>query len=335
MADRSVLDPDDRDTVHRTEIVAGNEVHFLYHETWDGLYAPMALRLPRGHRAGDGPCPVVLLGLGNGGEAMGWLRRTLAERSHILDALAGAGYACAWLRYRTEVELGYHEGGPLVRDMRQGRELFNRAPLEYEDEIAAIEFVKRLPVIDGDRVGLVGVSHAGEMILKITSEYDGVAVGVCCEPAAHEYLALTPDETAFVNTETQLRNIEAMQMAEVDKVRRRIDHETAAQRIAGVETPLLIMGRDDDHLQGIFRTTYELLAEAGKEVEWVSYDHPLHGYIYPERGTDGEYDIDDMQAEAIATVIAFLDRYLKDELAGSTDGDDRDADEHHADAGHQ
>lgn len=335
MADRSVLDPDDRDTVHRTEMVGGHEVHFLYHETWDGLYAPLALRLPPGPTAGDAPCPVVLLGLGNGGEAMGWLRRTLVERSHILDALTDAGYACAWLRYRTEVELGYHDGGPLVRDMRQGRELFNRAPLEYEDEIAAIEFVKQLPVIDGDRVGLVGVSHAGEMILKITSEYHGAAVGVCCEPAAHEYLALTPDETAFVNTETRLRNIEAMQMAEVDKVRRRIDHETAARRIAGIETPLLIMGRDDDHLQGIFRTTYELLAEAGKEVEWVSYDHPLHGYIYPERGTDGEYVVDDMQSEAIATVIAFLDRFLKDGTAGSTDGDDRDADEHHTDAGHQ
>jgi dienelactone hydrolase len=301
----------DTDIVSTTHNIDGNEVHVLHFETWDGLYAPMALRLPSADTAGPGPYPVVLLGLGNGGEAMGWLREILAHRSHILDALVDAGYACAWLRYRTEVELGYNNGGALVRDMRQGREMFNRAPLEYEDEIAAIEFVKRLPAIDGDRVGLVGVSHAGEMILKITSEYDGAAVGVCCEPAAHEYLALTPDDTAFVNTETQLRNIEGMQMAEVDKVWRRIDHAIANRRIAGIETPLLIMGRDDDHLQGIFRTTYQLLADAGKEVEWVSYDHPLHGYIYPERGDDGTYQVDEMQTDAIATVIGFLDRHLR------------------------
>ena len=198
----------------------------MYFETWDGLYAPMALRLP----SGDGPFPIILLGSGNGGEAMRWHRTVLAERSYILDALIEAGYACAWLRYRTEVELGYNDGGALVRDMRQGREMFSRSPLEYEDEIAAIEFVKQLDVVDADRVGLVGVSHAGEMILKLTSEYHGAAVGVCCEPASHEYLALTPDDTAFVNEETQMRNIEDMQMAETEKVRRRIDIDVAAKR---------------------------------------------------------------------------------------------------------
>ena len=294
------------DTIVKTERIGDAEVHFVYFETWDGLYAPMALRLP----TGDGPFPIVLLGSGNGGEAMRWHRTVLAERSYILDALIEAGYACAWLRYRTEVELGYNDGGALVRDMRQGREMFSRSPLEYEDEIAAIEFVKKLDVVDQDRVGLVGVSHAGEMILKLTSEYHGAAVGVCCEPASHEYLALTPDDTAFVNEETQMRNIEDMQMAETEKVRRRIDMDIAAKRIAGIETPLLIMGREEDHLQGIFRTTYELLEEADKDVEWVSYDHPLHGYIYPERGADGTYMVDDTQRDAIAHVISYLDRHM-------------------------
>ncbi|MGI9606006.1 MAG: alpha/beta hydrolase family protein [Acidimicrobiales bacterium] len=294
------------DIVVRTERVGDADVHFIYFETWDGLFAPMALRLPDG----DGPFPIILLGSGNGGEAMRWHRDVLANRSYILDALIDAGFACAWLRYRTEVELGYNDGGVLVRDVRQGREMFNRSPLEYEDEIAAIEFVKQLEIVDGDRVGLVGVSHAGEMILKLTSEYHGAAVGVCCEPASHEYLALTPDQTAFVNEETQMRNIEDMQMAETDKVRRRIDVDVATQRIAGIETPLLVMGRDEDHLQGIFRTTYELLEEAGKEVEWISYDHPLHGYIYPELGPDGTYLVDDTQRDAIAHVVSYLKKHL-------------------------
>lgn len=296
----------DAERIVVTEMVNGHPVQLMYAETWDGLYAPIGVRKPEG----DGLLPMVLLASGNGGEGMRWIREAVRNQAYIMDRLVAAGYACAWLRYRTEVELGYNNGGPLVRDRRQGREMFNRAPLEYEDEIAIIEHVKTLPFVDPERIGLIGMSHGGEMVLKITSEYHGVAAAVASEPAAHEFLALAPDDTAFVNEETRLRNIEAMQMAEVDKVRRRIDPELAAARIATIDTPILVMGRDGDHLQGIFRATYELLQEAGKEVEWVSYDHNMHGYIYPVRGAGGAYEVDDVQAEAIAGVISWLDRYL-------------------------
>lgn len=300
----SAIDPEN---VIITETIDGAATMLAYIETWDGLYTPIGIRKPDG----DGPFPIVLAGRGNGGEGMGWVRDAFRRRGYFTDRLVEAGYACAWLRYRTEVELGYNNGGRLMRDRRQGHDMFNRSPLEYEDEIAIIDYVKTLPFVDATRVGLVGVSHAGEMILKITSEYDGVAAGVACEPASHEFLALNPDNTAFVNEETQLRNIESMQMAEVEKVRRRIDMELAEARIATIKTPLLVMGREDDHLQGIFRTTYDLLAEAGKNVEWVSYDHDMHGYIFPEREGDGDYAVDDVQREAITGVINYLDRYLK------------------------
>jgi len=290
-----------------TEIVDGQPVHLMYLETWDGLYAPIGLRKPEG----DGPFPTILMASGNGGEGMRWIRDAVRNRGYTMDRLVEAGYACAWLRYRTEVELGYNDGGKLVRDMRQGREMFNRSPLEYEDEIAIIEHVKTLPYVDADRIGLIGMSHGGEMILKLTSEYHGVCAAVASEPASHEFLALTPDDSAFVNEQTQLRNIEGMQMAEVEKVRRRIDMDLAKERIATIDTPILVTGRDEDHLQGVFRTTFELLEEAGKDVEWFSVDHDLHGYIYPIRLEDGSYDLNDVQVEAIDRTIAYLDRYLK------------------------
>ena len=300
---QSTLDPEH---VVITEEVDGSQVHLMYVPTRDGLYAPIGLRKPEG----DGPFPIVLLASGNGGEGMAWVRHWVRTRSFIMDRLLDAGFACAWIRYRTEVELGYNDGGRLVVDRRQGREMFNRSPLEYEDEIAVIEHAKTLPYIDPDRVGLIGMSHGGEMVLKIFSEYHGAAVGVASEPAAHEFLALTPDESVTVNEATQLRDIEEMQMAEVDKVKARIDTALARERIAGIQTPILVMGREEDHLQGIFRTTYDLLAEAGKDVEWVSFDHPLHGYIFPVRREDGDYEVDDVQLEAIAAVISYLGRYL-------------------------
>lgn len=282
-------------------------VQLSYVPTWDGLYTPIGLRLP----PGEGPHPLVLLASGNGGGGMGWVRDAVRRRGYIMDRLLAAGYACAWLRYRTEVELGYDQGGVLVRDMRQGRELFSRAPLEYEDEIAVIEHMKAHPSIDPDRIALVGMSHGGEMVLKITSEYHGAAVAVASEPAAHEYLALTPDDTAFVEPTTGLRNIEEMQMVQTANVRERIDLDVATERIAGISTPIMVMGREDDHLQGIFRLTYELLDEAGKDVEWVSWDHPMHGYIYPVRDGDGSYQVDEVQDAAIDGIIDYLDRHLR------------------------
>lgn len=297
----------DPERVMISESLGGAECSLMYVEVWDGLYAPIGVRKPDG----DGPHPIILLASGNGGGGMAWVRDACSNRGHIMDRLVEAGYACAWLRYRTEVELGYHNGGPLVRDMRQGRELFNRSPLEYEDEIAIIEHVRTLPFVDPDRVGLVGMSHGGEMVLKIISEYHGAAVAVAAEPAAHEYLALTPDETVYVNEETRLRNIESMIMTDVAKVRDRIDHEAASARISGIDTPILVMGRETDELQGIFRLSFELMREAGKDVEWVSYDHPMHGYIYPVRGDDGVYQVDDTQRDAIDRVIAYLDRHLR------------------------
>jgi dienelactone hydrolase len=288
------------------EEIDGSPVRLTYAEVWDGLYAPLGIRTPEG----PGPFPIVLLASGNGGEGMAWVRNAFANRGYICDRLVEAGYAVAWIRYRTEVELGYHNGGALIRSGRQGRELFNRSPLEYEDEIAIIEFVKKLDFVDADRVGLIGMSHGGEMVMKITSEYHGVKAAVASEPASHEYLALQPDETAFVDEATGLRNIESMLMRETDKVRRRIDHDVAAKRISGIDTPILVMGRETDELQGIFRLNYELLEEAGKDVDWVSYDHDLHGYIYPMRGADGEYEVNDVQHEAIAFVLDWLADHL-------------------------
>ena len=150
------------------------------------------------------------------------------------------------------------------------------------------------------------MSHGGEMALKIVSEYHGLAAAVASEPASHEYLALMPDETAFVNEDTGLRNIEEMQMAEVEKVRKRIDMDIARERIEGIKTPVLVMGRDEDHLQGIFKTSFDLLDEAGKDVEWVSYDHDYHGYVFPIKGDDGKYILNDVQIKAIDHVISWL-----------------------------
>jgi hypothetical protein len=101
-----------------------------------------------------------------------------------------------------------------------------------------------------------------------------------------------------------------MQMRDTAFVRSRINEPLALERIAPISLPILVMGRDDDHLQGIFRLSYDLLESSGKDATWVSWNHPLHGYIYPVIGADGTVEVDDVQDRAIDGVIAFLDQHL-------------------------
>jgi dienelactone hydrolase len=286
----------------RTEELDGSgaPAHYFLAETLDGLYTPYALRLPDG----AGPHPFVFVAYGNGGGGFDWLHDRVHRFRHVTDVLLEAGYACAWSRYRTEVELGYQNGGRLTSDIRQGMGLLNRAPLEYEDEVAVLRHVARHPRVDGERLFHLGVSHAGEMLLKLCSQYRGLLrAGVAAEPAAHEVLTLRLDDPTVTTTDG-LRNIERLEMRGVEAARARItDPAEVSRRLDGVDIPVLVLGREEDELQGIFRLTYELLAARRADAEWRSWSHPVHGYIYPEA------DVDDVQREALAVIVDFFNRH--------------------------
>jgi dienelactone hydrolase len=291
------------------EPVAGSDrpAHYLMAETLDGLYAPYALRLPDG----PGPHPFALVAYGNGGGGMGWLHDRVHRFRHITDVLLDAGYACAWIRYRTEVELGYQSGGPLRSTVRQGMGLMNRAPLEYEDEVAILRHVAAHPAIDAERLFHVGVSHAGEMLFKLLSHYPGLLrAGVAAEPASHELLTLRLDDVPTVTSDGGLRDIESMEIRSTERARARMDDpDEVSARLDAVDIPVLVLGRDEDELQGVFRLTYELLAEKRDDAEWRSWSHPVHGYIYPESDADGVAQVDDVQREALAVIVDFLNRH--------------------------
>jgi len=292
-----------------TETVKGSSipVHLMYVEAIDGVYIPIALRKP----AGAGPFPIVLFATGNGGGGMAMLREHVQNLSWTQEQFVEAGYVAVWMRYRAEVDYAYDRIGKMVSSGRQGRQLLNRGPLEYEDAIAIAEYVKTLPFVDANRVGYLGMSHGGEMALKVASEYHGFRAMVASEPASHEFLRLKPDETAKVDPATGLLNVEKMLMREPEKVRPRITEEIAKARVAPIKTPIFVQGRDSDELQGIFRVSYDLLAEAGKEAIWKSYEHALHGFVYPERNASGAYAPDEVQRQAVADTLAFFNRHMK------------------------
>jgi len=72
-----------------------------------------------------------------------------------------------------------------------------------------------------------------------------------------------------------------------------------------------VQGRNSDELQGIFRVCYDLLVELGKQAQWATYEHDVHGFCYVKRGAGGVYDPDPVQVQVVRDSIAFFDRYLK------------------------
>jgi dienelactone hydrolase len=292
-----------------TEAVRGSDipVQLMYVEMIDGVYAPIGLRLP----PGAGPFPLVLFAAGNGGGGMAAVRSATQERSWTQDQFLTAGYAVAWMRYRAEVDYAYDRIGKLIEDRRQHGLLLNRGPLEYEDVIAIVEYVKTLPAIVADRVGYMGMSHGGEMAFKIASEYHGIRAMVANEPAAHEFLRLRPDATAHINPVTGLLDVENLLMRETEKVRARITQDVALARISTITTPIFVQGRNSDELQGIFRVCYDLLIEAGKAAQWATYEHDVHGFVYVQRNPEGDYRPDAVQIQAVQDSIAFFDAHMK------------------------
>jgi dienelactone hydrolase len=274
-------------------------VHLMMIEMIDGVYAPIGLRKPPGDASG------------NGGGGLAWVREATQNTSWTQERFLAAGYAVAWMRYRAEVDYAYDKIGRLIEDRRQRRQLLNRGPLEYEDVIAIADHVKTLPGIAPERIGYMGMSHGGEMALKIASEYHGIRAMIACEPAAHEFLRLKPDATAHINPATGLLDVESMLMRESEKVRARITEDVARQRIEPIRTPIFVQGRNSDELQGIFRVCYDLLVELGKDATWATYEHDVHGFVYVRRNPKGVYDPDPVQFAAVGDSIAFFDRYLK------------------------
>jgi dienelactone hydrolase len=289
------------DSIVMTEPVAGSDipVDIMLVETVDGLLTPIGLRKPRG----AGPFPIVLLFTGNGGAGIPAVRNYVhGPAGYTMQRFLDAGFAVAWITYRAEAWFAYETAQPLKVSHHQANQLLNRPALEYNDLISIIEDVRRLPFIDARRVGLIGNSHGGGMILKAGAEGLDVAGAIVSEPDASEFLQLDPK--VFDTEEAQLQTM--------DLVVPHVNKKLALERFRRIKVPLMFMNRDHDHMQGLFETAYQWAKEAGLNPEHVSYDHDVHGYVLRvKQGADGKYQPDAIQLKAIDQAIDFFNRKMQ------------------------
>ena len=271
--------------------------------TRDEIYVPIIVRKPQG----DGPFPAITMGWGEGREGMKKVERLAESLSQMQDRIIARGYVVATVNYRNEIPYAYEQSKPpqnLPDSISGERRMLKSGPtLDHEDLIAIIRYLQSLPYVDKNRVGAIGVSHSGEMIMKASSEYT-FGAGVCIEPANHEFLTVdTGPNAPRKGTEIQYNDVEV--------ARKNANKAEGMERIRRINTPILIFGREKDHQQGIFKLTYEWMKEAGKDVQWVSFDHPTHGYVFILNQPDGSYKPDEIQQKTAELFMDYFDKRLK------------------------
>jgi dienelactone hydrolase len=272
--------------------------------TRDEIYVPIAIRKPQG----DGPFPVITMGRGDGKGGVPHLETQVALLAPMHDEMIRRGYVVAYVNYRNEIPHLYEQiprAQNLPDDVSGGaRRTLKSAPtLDSDDFIAIFRYLQTLPYVNKDAIGAIGVSHSGEMILKAAAELT-FAAGVVIEGASHEFLSVETGPTAP-------RKGNEIQYQDVEIVRKHADKARAMERIRRIQTPILHVGRAQDHLQGIFKLAHEWMLEAGKVSTWVSLDHPAHGYPFIYRQADGTFQPDPIQQQAFDVCMDFFDRYLK------------------------
>ena len=276
-------------------------VDLIFVQTFDHIYTPIGVRKP----PGDGPFPAVIMASGNGDGAMPEVERAVARHSRFMEEFVRAGYVAVYSQYRNEVPEAYNELPP-ARDIGDSRgtrgPIIKSSPsLDSDDFISIIEYVKALPYVDPEAIGIIGSSHGGELILKAATQID-FAAGILGEPAAREILNID------ISGEPQDG---PLQFQRKNRVAGLANKAVAMERLRKIDTPILFMGRASDHNQGLFELTYDWLIEAGKDVTWASFDHPRHGYVFIRNQRDGSYQPDETQQEALEVMMEFLGRHLK------------------------
>jgi dienelactone hydrolase len=272
--------------------------------TRDEIYVPIAVRRPRG----DGPFPVIVMGRGNGRGGVLQIETQVERLAAMQDEMIARGYVVVFVNYRNEIPHLYEDTGRaqnLADDVaNEGRTLKSAPTLDSDDMIAILKYLPTLAYVDQNAIGLVGVSHSGEMILKVAAEGAPFAAGVAIEGASHEFLSVNTGPAAP-------RKGNEIQYQDIEVVRKNADKERAMQRIRRIKTPILHIGRDPDHLQGIFKLAHEWMKEAGKDSTWMSLDHPVHGYPFIYRDENGAYKPDATQKQAFDAFMEFFDLHLK------------------------
>jgi dipeptidyl-peptidase 4 len=234
---------------------ADSPVQHVYVKSKDGAYVAAAIRKPKG----DGPFPAILFFHGApGGRGMeqlvGWSR--------------GEKGGPVWERFLRE---GFVT---VVGDYRGGDWNTMNVPstgasaTAIDDGLAVIEYVKKLPYVDGSRVSLYGVSLGGNLVLFLASKV----------PTLHAVIAGAPAPIWFLG----MQRGTGASRPEVEAPK--ADPAVVEANVAPIQTPILILVGTEDRLLAMGTVLHDALRQAGKAVRMDVYEHGYHDFVLGPQG---------------------------------------------------
>jgi dipeptidyl aminopeptidase/acylaminoacyl peptidase len=261
----------------------------------DGTLIPAYLRRPNA----TGPFPVVVLL--HGGAANQEVTYSLGRAAiPPVASFAAAGWAVLSIDFRTKAA---------------------QRSIEWDDALAAIDAVKRVPFIDGKRVALFGGSHGAGVLSRLASRAD-VQCAVLCAPAALDLIEVSKAVDRGVEVVGVLRKmiVEAekrygAKMAEIEKDPAKYNYESALTEAAKVRFPILIVnGRNDTSSPASVVQAYaDRLRTLGKAVETYFPENGLHGFYFgflDNRGTGKPPNVTPETKEAAGRAVVFIRKHF-------------------------
>jgi len=223
-----------------------------------------------------------------GGPQTQVVKKTWTRQDLYLRWLADQGYLVFSLDNRGSLGRGKKWEEPLLK--RMGK-------IELEDQMVGVEYLKSLPYVDADRIGIWGWSYGGYMTLEaLFNRGDVFKAGVAVAPVTdwrlydsiytERYMKLPRENEAGYDASAPLNDV------------------------AGYRGRLLLMHGDADdnvHMQNSVALVRKLI-NAGKDFDYM---------VYPEKehGISGSAD----RLFLYRKMSEFFDRYLKgSDAAGST-----------------
>ncbi len=239
-------------------------------------------------------------------EISGWLFLPPGHRPHpAVIWVHGGPVGQARPNFRPDMQMLLAAGFAVLMPNVRGSSGYGRAFAESDDFDKRLDSVADLaaarhwlaghPAIDAERIGVMGQSYGGFMVLSAITEYPELW------RAAVDYYGIADYTTLLAGTGPWRRAHRAAEYGDPARDAALLDRISPVQRIDRVQTPLLVLHgvRDPRVPIGESEQFVAALRERSRPVEYLVFDYAGHGFIRAED-----------KARAYTAVAAFFTRYF-------------------------
>jgi dipeptidyl aminopeptidase/acylaminoacyl peptidase len=238
------------------------EFELVSWESFDGASIPGWLALPHTQRPASG-CPAII-----------WVH--------------GGPVGQTRPNFRPDIQMLLAQGFAVLMPNVRGSTGYGRAYTESDDVEKRLDSVRDLalgrnwlathPAVDGERIGIMGQSYGGFMVMSAITEYPELW------RAAVNYYGIADFVTLLAGTGSWRRNHRAAEYGDAERDAELFARISPIHRVDRIIAPVLIAHGTRDPRVPIAESEQFVTAlrERQKKVTYVTFDYAGHGFVRPD-----------------------------------------------------